>query len=96
MAHWVVLAQFGHGDEYRSDEAARFEGTLEEARARLYELACTHRPRHGLRQQRRAVYRIGDGDAHYADIEGLVSTFRVIYRLAELVWSSDPVPPPWQ
>lgn len=96
MPHWTVLAQFDHGDQYRSDEAARFEGTLEEARARLYELACTHRPRPGLRQKRRDVYRIGDGDAYYANIEGMVSTFHVIYRLAELVWSSDPVPPPWQ
>ncbi|MFI8242294.1 hypothetical protein ACIF83_34365 [Streptomyces sp. NPDC085866] len=52
MAHWVVLAQFGHGDQYRSEEAARFECTPDEARARLYELACTHRPRHGLRQKR--------------------------------------------
>ncbi|MFF4252853.1 hypothetical protein ACFY1L_16740 [Streptomyces sp. NPDC001663] len=96
MARWVVVVQFGYGDQYKVDEAAHFDGTPEQARARLYEIACTHRPRMGLRQQRRQVYRIGDGDAYYANIEGVMSTLRVLYRLAELAWSTDPVPEPRQ
>jgi hypothetical protein len=95
MAHWVVVMRYGYGDQYRVEEAARFEGTLEQARAHLYEIACTHRPRAGLRQQSREVFRIGDGDAYYANIEGLMSTYRVLYQLAEQVWNS-PAPTPWQ
>jgi hypothetical protein len=96
MARWVVLVQAGYGDEYTLDEVEHIEDTLERARARLYEIACTHRPRSRLRQQSRQVYRIGDGDAYYATIEGKMSTHRVLYRLAELVWSVDPEPKPWQ
>ncbi|MFF1305078.1 hypothetical protein [Streptomyces sp. NPDC058307] len=94
MARWVVLVQASTegGIEDASEEAARFEGTQEQARARLYEIACTHRPRSGLRQKRREVYRIGDGDTYYACIKGVVSTFRVTYQLAELVWSTGPEP----
>ncbi|MEU0967207.1 hypothetical protein ABZ357_17885 [Streptomyces sp. NPDC005917] len=89
MARWVVVVQFGYGDQYKVEEAARFEATPEQARATLYEFACTHRPRMGLRQQRRDVYRMGDGDAYYVHIEGMMSTHRVLYRLAELAWSTD-------
>jgi len=94
MASWVVVVQFGNEgvDDYSCEEAARFEGTREEARARLYELACTHRPRKGLREQHRDVYRIGDGDAYYAKIKGMVCTFVVMFQLAELVWSTAPAP----
>ncbi|MDN3021277.1 hypothetical protein [Streptomyces sp. S.PB5] len=96
MARWVVVVQAGLGESYDIDEAEHFEGTLEQARARLYELACTHRPRFGLRQRSRQVYRIGDGDAYYAKIEGAMSTHRVLYRLAELAWSTDSEPNPCQ
>jgi hypothetical protein len=90
----VVVVQAGTegGVDDGSEEVARFEGTREQARARLYEIACTHRPRSGLRQKRREVYRIGDGDAYYAYIKGMVSTFGVTYQLAELVWSTEPGP----
>ncbi|MHC3474374.1 hypothetical protein ACYF6T_37530 [Streptomyces sp. 7R007] len=92
----MVLVQYGYGEQYKVDEVAHFEDTPERARARLYEIACTHRPRASLRQQSREVYRFGDGDAYYARIQGMVSTLRVVYRLAELAWSSDPVSRPWQ
>lgn len=42
------------------------------------------------------MFRVGAGDAYYAHIEGLVSTHRVMFQLAERVWSSDPEPNPWQ
>ncbi|MFI6013769.1 hypothetical protein ACIBAG_34025 [Streptomyces sp. NPDC051243] len=42
------------------------------------------------------MFRVGAGDAYYAQIEGLVSTHRVMFQLAERVWSSDPEPDPWQ
>ncbi|MCT9082709.1 hypothetical protein [Streptomyces fulvoviolaceus] len=90
MGRWVVVVDRSFGDHHDVDEVDHFEGTREEARARLYEIACTHRPRLGLRQQRRQVYRIGDGDAYYVSIEGLMSTQRVVYRLAELAWSTHP------
>ncbi|MEV7073056.1 hypothetical protein [Streptomyces sp. NPDC093990] len=94
MGRWVVVLQSdtGSGSDYVCEEVARFEGTREQARARLYELACTHRPRPRLRQKRRDVHRIGDGDAYYARIEGRVLTFAVIYQLAELVWSTEGEP----
>ncbi|MFJ3773343.1 hypothetical protein ACIPX0_16755 [Streptomyces sp. NPDC090075] len=90
MARWVVVVQFGHGEQYKVEEVVRFEATPEQARASLYEIACTHRPRMGLRQQRREVFRTGDGDAYYVHIDGMMSTHRVFYRLAELAWTSDP------
>ncbi|TXS53954.1 hypothetical protein EAO75_07500 [Streptomyces sp. uw30] len=96
MPRWVVVVQSGSGEQYRCEEAARFEGTLEQARARLYEIACTHKHRGGLRQQRREVFRVGAGDAYYAHVEGLMSTHRVLFQLAEQVWSTDPEPNPWQ
>ncbi|MGW6908614.1 hypothetical protein [Streptomyces sp. NPDC054940] len=96
MAQWVVVVQSGHGDQYRCEEAARFQGTLEQARALLYEVACTHKPGFALRQRRREVFRVGAGDAYYAHIEGAVSTQRVMFQLAERVWSTDPEPSPWQ
>ncbi|MFF7474346.1 hypothetical protein [Streptomyces sp. NPDC008092] len=92
MARWVVVAQFGNGDFYKVEEVTRFESTPEQARATLYEVACTHRPRAGLRQQRREVFRVGDGDVYYVHIDGWMSTHRVFYRLAELAWSSGPAP----
>ncbi|MDH6548241.1 hypothetical protein [Streptomyces sp. SAI-041] len=92
MAHWVVIVQFGNDgvDDNVCEEVTRFEDTGDRARARLYEIACTHLPRKALRQQAREVYRIGDGDAYYTRIKGRVSTFLVTYRLAELVWSTGP------
>ncbi|KUM85797.1 MULTISPECIES: hypothetical protein [Streptomyces] len=95
MGRWVVLVDRSHGDQQDVDEVAHFEGTREEARARLYELACTHRPGLTLRQKRRHVYRIGDGDAYYAHIEGVLSTHCVVYRLGELAWSTHPESWPW-
>jgi len=95
MQRWVVVVDRHFGDRYDVEEVAHFEGTQEEARARLYEIACTHRPGVGLRQKRRQVYRMGDGDAYYASIEGMVSTHRVVYRLAELAWSTHPESWPW-
>lgn len=95
MQRWVVVVDRHFGDRYDVEEVAHFEGTQEEARARLYEIACTHRPGVGLRQKRRQVYRMGDGDAFYASIEGMVSTHRVVYRLAELAWSTHPESWPW-
>ncbi|MEV7980426.1 hypothetical protein [Streptomyces sp. NPDC086519] len=92
MARWVVVVQFGNGEYYRVEEVTRFESTLEQARATLYEVACTHRPRTGLRQQRREVFRMEDGDAYYVHIAGMVSTHRVFYRLAELAWSTGAAP----
>ncbi|MER6077203.1 hypothetical protein [Streptomyces sp. NPDC001833] len=92
MARWVVVVQFGNGEYYRVEEVTRFESTPEQARATLYEVACTHRPRTGLRQQRREVFRVGDGDEYYVHIDGMMSTHRVFYRLAELAWSSGPAP----
>ena len=99
MARWVVVVQSGAegGTDYGCEEVARFEGTQEQARARLFEIACTHRPRPGLRQKLREVFRVGDGDAYYARIKGMMSTFSVTYQLAEQVWSSDPEPKnPWR
>ncbi|MER6290831.1 hypothetical protein [Streptomyces sviceus] len=95
MGRWVILIDRGVGESYDLDEVTHFEGTREEARARLYELACTHRPGVTLRQKRRQVYRIGDGDAYYARIEGMLSTVRVVYRLGELAWSTHPESWPW-
>ncbi|MFJ9559546.1 hypothetical protein ACIRQQ_05820 [Streptomyces fuscichromogenes] len=92
MARWVVVVQFGNGEYYRVEEVTRFEGTPEQARATLYEVACTHRPRAGLRQQRREVFRVGNGDAYYVHIDGRMSTHRVFYQLAELTWSTGAVP----
>jgi len=96
MARWVVLVQYGYGEQYKVDEVAQFEDTPDQALASLYEIACTHRPRASLRQQSSQVYRIGDGDGYYAHIQGMVSTLRVLYRLGELAWSTDPVSKPWQ
>ncbi|MDC0772286.1 hypothetical protein [Streptomyces sp. HD] len=96
MAQWVVLVQSGSGEQYRCEEAARFEGTLEQARALLYEVACTHKPRSGLRQRSREVFRVGDGDTYYARIEGRMTSHRVIFQLARRVWSTDPEAPPSQ
>ncbi|MFK4102605.1 hypothetical protein ACI2L1_21470 [Streptomyces sp. NPDC019531] len=92
MGHWVVVVQASTRgyDDYSCNEVERFDDTPERARARLYEIACTHLPRRSLRQQRRDVFRTGDGDAYYVSIKGKVSTFAVTYRLAELVWSTDP------
>ncbi|MFF4035524.1 hypothetical protein ACFYZ2_38290 [Streptomyces sviceus] len=91
----MILIDRGVGEGYDLDEVTHFEGTREEARARLYELACTHRPSIALRQKRRQVYRIGDRDAYYARIEGMMSTVRVVYRLGELAWSTHPESWPW-
>ncbi|MEU9347326.1 hypothetical protein AB0D74_39605 [Streptomyces sp. NPDC048278] len=90
MARWVVVVQFGNGEYYKVEEVTRFESTPEQARATLYEVACTHRPRAGLRQQRREVFRMRDGDEYYVNIGGMMSTYRVFYRLAELAWSTGP------
>ncbi|MFC8366045.1 hypothetical protein ACFUIY_40030 [Streptomyces griseorubiginosus] len=90
MGRWVVVVDRAVGTQNDVDEVAHFEGTRDEARARLYELACTHRPSAGLRQKRRQVYRIGDGDAYYVNVEGAISTHRLVYRLAELAWSTHP------
>ncbi|MEV5956025.1 hypothetical protein AB0M11_20005 [Streptomyces sp. NPDC051987] len=92
MARWVVVVQFGNAEYYKVEEVTRFEATPEQARATLYEVACTHRPRAGLRQQRREVFRMEGGDAYYVHIGGMVSTHRVFYRLAELAWSTDAAP----
>ena len=96
MPRWVVVVQTGYGESYALDEVEHLEDTLERARAKLYEIACTHRPSSRLRQKSRQVYRIGDGDAYYATIEGRMSKHRVLYRLAELAWSTDTEPNPWQ
>ncbi|MEU5313393.1 hypothetical protein [Streptomyces sp. NPDC021562] len=95
MGRWVVVVDRTTGNHYDVEEVAHFEGTREEARARLYEIACTHRPGVVLRQKRRQVYRMGDGDMYYAAIEGAMSTHHVMYRLAELAWSTHPESWPW-
>ncbi|MFF7287290.1 hypothetical protein [Streptomyces griseorubiginosus] len=95
MGRWVVVVDRAVGTQNDVDEVAHFEGTQDEARARLYELACTHRPSAGLRQKSRQVYRIGDGDAYYVNVEGAISTHRLVYRLAELAWSTHPESWPW-
>lgn len=95
MGRWVVVVDRGIGNQNDLDEVAHFEGNRDDARARLYEIARTHRPAVGLRQKRRQVYRIGDGDAYYVNVEGALSTHRVMYRLAELEWSTHPESWPW-
>jgi hypothetical protein len=95
MGRWVILVDRSHGNHHDVDEVAHFEGTRDEARARLYEIACTHRPGVALRQKRRQVYRIGDGDAYYANVEGVTASFSVVYRLGELAWSTHPESWPW-
>ncbi|MFJ9908533.1 hypothetical protein ACIRVK_37705 [Streptomyces sp. NPDC101152] len=95
MGRWVVVVDRSIGNQNDLDEVAHFEGNRDEARARLYEIARTHRPAVGLRQKRRQVYRIGDGDAYYVNVEGAMSTHRVMYRLAELEWSTHPESWPW-
>ncbi|MEU1275043.1 hypothetical protein [Streptomyces sp. NPDC005799] len=95
MGRWVVVVDRSIGNQHDIDEVAHFEGTRDEARARLYEIACTHRPGVGLRQKRRQVYRIGEGDAYYVNVEGAMTTHRVMYRLAELAWSTHPESWPW-
>ncbi|MFD5013653.1 hypothetical protein [Streptomyces chartreusis] len=96
MAQWAVVVQSGYGDQYQCDEAARFEGTPEQARARLYEIACTYKHRSGLRQKHREVFRVGDGDAYYAVVEGMMTTHRVLFQLAERVWSTDSELKTWE
>ncbi|CAM5474756.1 MULTISPECIES: hypothetical protein [Streptomyces] len=96
MAQWVVVVQSGYGEQYMCEEAARFQGTREEARARLYEIACTYKHRSGLRQKHREVFRLDEGDGYYAVVQGRMTTHRVLFRLAERVWSTDPEPKTWE
>ncbi|WP_406356765.1 hypothetical protein OHB56_30700 [Streptomyces sp. NBC_01635] len=84
MAHWIVVEE----REETLRPIARFEGTREEARRRLYEAACTHRFAGGLKQQRREVYRVDD-DTYFVEIKGGLGTHRLRYCLAEHVWSTD-------
>jgi hypothetical protein len=84
MAHWVIVEELP--DRLRS--VARFEGTREEARRRLYETACTHKFGEGLLQRRREVFRVDD-DTYYVEITGGMGRYRLRYCLAERVWSTD-------
>ena len=67
---------------------ARFEGTREEARRRLYEAACTHRFTGGLRRQRREVYRVDD-DTYCVETKGGPGPYHLRHGLAERVRSTD-------
>ncbi|MEF9906776.1 hypothetical protein [Streptomyces sp. P9-A2] len=84
MAHWVVVEEL----EDRFRPVARFEGTREEARRRLYETACTRRFTGGVLKQRGEVYRVDD-DTYFVEVKSGLVTYRLRYYLAERVWSTD-------
>ncbi|MEV5609651.1 hypothetical protein [Streptomyces sp. NPDC052225] len=92
MPHWVIVVDHDRGEGESLAPVARFDGTREEARRRLYETACTHRFSTSLRERRREVFR-QDDDAYYVEIRGALGTYRLRYCLAERVWSSEEPPP---
>ncbi|KUO03227.1 hypothetical protein [Streptomyces caeruleatus] len=84
MAQWVVVEEF----EDRLRPIERFEGTVVEARRRLYETACTHKFSEGLQQRRREVFRVHD-DMYFVEVKGGLGTYRLRYWLAERVWGTE-------
>lgn len=67
---------------------ARFEGTGEEARRRLYEAACAHRFTGGLMRRCREVYRVDD-DTYHVQTKGGPGTYHLRYGPAERVRGTD-------
>ncbi|MEV3859788.1 hypothetical protein AB0J38_36475 [Streptomyces sp. NPDC050095] len=92
-AYWAITVAYDSGEYHFFEVLQRFRAPGETARQRLYEVACAHRHKAGLRERSRRVYRQG-ADAYYVRIEGRMSAHDLRFHLAELVWDSEKSPHP--
>ncbi|MFF5971585.1 hypothetical protein ACFY7C_08640 [Streptomyces sp. NPDC012769] len=89
MGTWAVIAQYGSGENYRTRVVGEVTGTREQAREALWKAAQTFRE--PVREKRRRVYRLGDGDSCLVRVNGMMSETYSVLSLAELVHdSADP------
>ncbi len=86
---WGLIVEETGGLRDRRWEAfplGDFEGTREEAMARLLERAKTHRPEHPRIAKRRTIYETIDG--YIVFVKGATETFHLRFSVAELVHDS--------
>ncbi|MFB7514434.1 hypothetical protein [Streptomyces sp. NPDC056144] len=89
MGKWVVFAQYGSGETYRTEFVARVTGTREDAREAMR--AATRTCRAPLREKWREVYRLPGGDSYLVIVKGAASLNEVTLTIAEMVYdSADP------
>lgn len=95
VAQWVITAQTVGSETYRFKTVKTLDGTREEAEVALGEVASTYLPDTLSRAKRRQVFRYADGHSYYVRISGKLSTHKLLFQVAELVWDTDwPEPDP--
>ncbi|MFE7764416.1 hypothetical protein [Streptomyces sp. NPDC057438] len=91
MGNWVVIAQYGHSEAYRTDFVRRGIGTREQALEALRAAVHTYVPSKHIVEKRRQVYRFADQESFLVVIKGKLTEWECTLRVAELVSdSADP------
>ena len=89
MPTWGLIVEETGGYRDRRWEGfplGEFEGTREEAMARLLKHAKSHRPEHPRIPKQRLVYETADG--YIVFVKGATETFHLRFSIAELVHDS--------
>ncbi|MFE7779097.1 hypothetical protein ACFU5O_35560 [Streptomyces sp. NPDC057445] len=88
MSHWVITMQTVSTSGCHIRTVAEFDGSREAAERALRHIAQVHRPELLVRERRRRIHRQTDG-AYHVHINGIMGSFDLIFRAAELVWDSE-------
>lgn len=91
MGNWVVIAQYGHSETYRTEFVCRGKASKEQALQALRAAVHTYVPSKILVEKRRQVYRFADQESYLVVIKGKLTEWECTLRVAELVSdSTDP------
>ena len=91
MPRWGLIVEGTGGLRDRRWEAfplGEFDGTREEAPAKLLERAKTHRPEHPRIVRQRLIYGTADGCLVMVRGTGCAETFHLRFSVAEVVYDS--------
>ncbi|MEH0638409.1 hypothetical protein QBA35_34805 [Streptomyces bottropensis] len=91
MGDWVVIAQYSHGEMYRTEFICRGKDTKDQALEALRAALRTYLPSKNIIEKRRLVYRFADQESYLVVIKGKLTEWECVLRVAELVSdSADP------
>ena len=88
MGSWGVIAHSYSGDYHQTEIIGETNGTKDQASRTLSTVVHTYRPRPGIIEKWRRVYRLADGESYFVLIKGMSSLWNCTLQVAELVSDS--------
>ncbi|MDX2761346.1 hypothetical protein [Streptomyces europaeiscabiei] len=88
MGNWVVIAQYSHGESYRTEFICRGQESKVHALEALRAALHTYLPSKNIVEKRRHVYRFADQESYLVVIKGKLTEWECTLRIAELVSDS--------